>query len=91
MSFLNKIFDFIKGLATRAGLNTFLKKYQKLAIEQIEKLAETNSGKPFDEWWDEAFAAVKAELQKDGATFKDNWVAIALNLAYEVFKADKEA
>ena len=88
MSLLSKIFDFIKGLVTRPGLHTFLQKYQTEAIKIIENLAQVNSGKGLNDWWDTAFSEVKAMVTADGRSISDNWVAIALNLAYEVYKAE---
>lgn len=90
MSLLGKIFDFIKGLVTRPGLHTFLQKYQAEAVKVIENLAQVNSGKGFNEWWDAAFTEVKAMVTADGKNVADNWVSIALNLAYEVYKAEAE-
>lgn len=89
MSVLGRIFDFIKGLFTRPGLNTFLKKYQSEAIKVIENLAQVHSGQGLNEWWDQAFAEVKAMVTADGKNIADNWISIALNLAYEVFKAEQ--
>ena len=88
MSLLGRIFEFIKGLATRPGLHTFLQKYQAEAVKVIENLAHVNSGKGLNEWWDSAFSEVKAMVMADGKNISDNWVSIALNLAYEVYKAE---
>jgi hypothetical protein len=89
MSLLGKIFDFLKRLATRPGVHTFLQKYQQKAIEVVERLAAVNSGQSFDAWWDQAFAEFKALVEADGKAVHDNWLAIALNLAFEVYKAQR--
>lgn len=88
MSLLSRIFDFIKGLVTRPGLHTFLQKYQSEAVKLIEQLAHVNSGKGFNDWWDQAFSEMKAMVTSDGKSISDNWVAIVLNLAFEVYKAE---
>lgn len=90
MSLLSKIFDFILGLATRPGLHTFLKKYQQAAVEILERLAAVHDGKGLNEWWDAAFAEVKALVTADGKNISDNWIAIVLNLGYEIIKAQSE-
>jgi hypothetical protein len=91
MSLLSKIFDFIKSLVTRPGVHTFLQKYQQKAIEVIERLSEVNNGAPLDKWWDSAFSEFKAMVQADGHELHDNWIAIALNLGYEVFLGHKQS
>lgn len=90
MSVFGKVWNFIKTLFVRAGLDKFLKKYQQKAIMLIGELAEVRSGQGLHEWWDEAFAAVKAEIEKDTSQWRDNWVAILINLAFEVIKAEQE-
>jgi len=89
MSVLSKIFNFIKSLVTRAGLDVFLKKYQAAAIQIVAELAAVNSGVGFHEWKDAAFEKFKAMLIADGVAIKDNWLSIALSLAFEVYKAEK--
>lgn len=89
MSVLSKIFNFIKSLVTRAGLDVFLKKYQAAAIQIIAELATVNSGAGFHEWKDQAFEKFKTMLVADKVDIKDNWLTIALSLGYEVFKAEK--
>lgn len=86
----SKIFDFIKGLVTRAGLSDFLKKYQALAIQVITELATVNSGQGFHEWRDDAYAKFAALLKADKVEIKGTWITIILNLAYEVFLGEKE-
>lgn len=90
MSLFSAIWDFIKGLATRPGATTFVKKYQQKAIEIVERLAEVNKEVGLNVWWDQAFNEVKAMVQADGHDFHDNWIAIVLNLGYEVFLGQKK-
>lgn len=89
MSLISKIFSFIKTLATRAGLDTFLKKYQATAIQVVEDLAIVHSGVGFHEWQSVAFEKFKTLLEADKVEIKGTWMTIALNLAYEVFLAEK--
>lgn len=90
MSILSKIFNFVKTLVTRAGLDTFLKKYQAAAITIIEELSTIHDGASFHEWKDEAFEKLKGMVAADGKEIKDNWLTISLSLAFEVFKAQQE-
>jgi hypothetical protein len=90
MSLLGRIFDFIKGLFTRPGLNDFLHKYQAKAIDVIENLAKAHDSQGLDLWWDDAFAQFKGLVQADIKNVHDNWLTIALSLAYEIYKAEKE-
>ncbi len=90
MALFSAIWDFIKGLLTRPGLHTFLKKYQTVVIHKLEELAEANSGQSFNDWWDSAFGEIKAMVTADGANIRDNWIAIVMNLAWEVIKAKQE-
>lgn len=91
MALLSKIFDFIKGLMTRPGLHTFLEKYQHTITTKVEELAQVNSGQGLNQWWDSAFAEIKAMVTADGKSVADNWLAIAINLAWEVVKAEQQS
>ena len=90
MSIFSKVWGFIKSLVTRSGLNDFLKSYQSDALAIIERLADVHSGEGLHQWWDEAFAEMKAKVQADTENVKDNWLSLSLSLAYEVFKGEKE-
>jgi hypothetical protein len=84
----SKIGDFFKHLfiKVRPGLEDFLRKYEQLAIEEVRKLSEVHGCAGLHEWRDEAFAALKAAVEKDLKDVADNWVSILLHLAYESIK-----
>ncbi len=71
----------------RPGLEAFAKKYEKLALDEVTKLAEVNSGKGLHEWEQDAFTAIKTEVLKDTKEVNDNWIGILIKFAYEDVKA----
>ena len=87
MNIFERVFQFLKHLVTRPGFQDFLAKYEQQAVELIMKLAAIHNNAGFAEWKDEAFAQLKA----DTGELHDNWIAIAIHLAYETFKAGQAA
>lgn len=90
MAVLGRIFDFIKSLFTRPGLHTFLKKYQVVVTQKLEELATLHDGQGLNDWWDTAFSEIKALVQADTHNIKDNWIAIIINLGWEIVRAEQE-
>lgn len=78
-----KVFNFIKGLFVRAGLDQFLQAHIDLAVSTLAQLMAVNDNAGLHEWRDQAFASLKAQLRTD----KDNWLVILIHLAYENLKA----
>ena len=83
MSIFSKIWGFLHHLATRPGLKQFLSKYEKLALEEVVKMAKVHSGEGMHAWRDEAWGALKVLTQSD----RDNWVSLLLALVFETIKA----
>lgn len=83
MNIFAKVWNFLKKLVTRPGLDQFLGAYIQLATQIVQQLALVNNNQEFHAWKDQAFAAVKAQTGQ----LKDNWVAILIHLAYENLKA----
>lgn len=83
MNFFKKVFDFIKGLFTRPGLDKFLSKYIEVGIQVVSRLALVNNNQDFHLWKDEAWAEVK----RITGEVKGNWIAILVALAFEQIKA----
>lgn len=87
MNFFKKVFDFIKGLFTRPGLDRFLSKYIEVAVEVVSRLAFVNNNEDFRLWQDEAWK----EVQRLTGEVKGTWIAILIHLAYENIKAKSES
>lgn len=84
---LKKVFGFSKVFYVRAGLDQFFNSHMADILVIITKLAAVNNNAAFAEWKDQAFDEVKA-LTK---TAQDNWIAIAIHTAYELFKASNSS
>lgn len=87
MNFFKKVFDFIKGLFTRPGLDKFLSKYIDDAVDIVSRLALVNNNQDFRLWQDSAWK----EVQKATGELKGTWIAILIHLAYENIKARSES
>lgn len=87
MDFFKKVLKFIARLFVRQGLDKFLRDYIDLAIEILQALREVHSGEDFHRWRDEAFMAIKNQIELHERTIRDNWIAILMGLAWEVIKA----
>lgn len=88
---MSKIFDWfkkvflgIKFIYFRFGMDKFLSQYIEVAIEILVDLAKVNSNAAFHEWEQQAFQKLKDRIGKPVA---DTWIAILINLAWEVLKA----
>ena len=80
---LKKAFGFAKVWYVRAGLGKFLDQHVATALQIIMRLAVVNNNAAFHTWQEQAFQ----ELKAIAGNVSDNWIAIALNTAYELFKA----
>lgn len=80
------IFNWVKTLFSRPGLQQFLQKYIEDATVLITSLAMVHSNADFHKWKDEAFAKAK-ERYGEG---KDNWIALLIGFAFEAYKAKME-
>ena len=78
-----KLFDWLKKIFTRPGLQPFLAQYLALAVEVVTELAKVNNNAEFHAYRDVAFSKLKKLL---GET-KDTWIVILVHLAYEEYKA----
>jgi len=87
MSVFSKIWNFLKGLISRPGLQQFLAKYMAVAVRLLKDLADTHSNQEFHEWKDLAFR----ELQAITGELKGNWISILIGLAYEELKARNQS
>lgn len=83
MSWFSKVWNFIKSLITRPGLDRFLAKYMVMAVTLLTDLASVNSNTEFHLWKDKAFI----ELKRLTGEMKDNWIVILIALAFEELKA----
>lgn len=82
-NFFEKIFDFLKHLVTRPGLQQFLQKYEQQAVQLVTELASVHNNADFKVWYQEAFEKAQADFNET----KGTWISILINLAYESFKA----
>lgn len=82
-NWLSKIWNFLKGLLTRPGLQQFLAQYMVTAVKVLSDLAKVHSNEEFHQWKDAAFV----ELQRVTGEIKGNWISILIGLAYEELKA----
>ena len=78
-----KILGFFRSIVARPGFKEFVAKYEEQALSIVAQLASVNNNAAFAEWKDQAFAALK----RVAGDAKDNWVAIAIHIAYETLKA----
>lgn len=85
MNWFKKFISWLKGLATRPGLDTFLSQYIDLAKTIIARLAEVNNNQGFDQWKDQAWKEVQAATGE----LRGTWIAILIHIAYEHYKARK--
>jgi len=85
MNWFKKFIGWIKGIATRPGLDKFLSRWLELAVAEAGKLAEVNNNLEFHEWKDELFERVKGLTGE----VKGTWIAILIHIAYENLKAKK--
>ncbi len=84
--FFSKIWGFFAGLATRPGLDTFLKKYMDLAISIVAELQQVHTNADFHVWKDLAWERLKLRTGE----LRGNWIAILVSLAFESLKAKQE-
>jgi len=80
------IFNWVKSLFTRPGLQQFLQKYIEDATILVSSLAMVHNNAEFHQWKDEAFAKLKERLGEG----KDNWIAILVAFGFEAYKAKLE-
>ncbi len=75
------IYNFLKGLFTRPGMQAFLQRYMDDAEKLIEDLATKHDNAGFYNWRDEAFELAKERYNEVRGT----WITILLNFAYEAY------
>lgn len=80
---LKKVFGAGKDLYVRLGLGKFFDAHLPAALAIISRLATVNNNAEFKEWYQDAFEELKAVTKET----KGTWIAILLNAAYEIFKA----
>lgn len=85
-NFFTKIWGIFKGLTTRSGLDTFLKKYMDLAVTIVGDLQAVNNNADFHAWKDIAWERLKLQTGE----LRGNWIAILVSLAFESLKAKQE-
>ena len=86
--FFVSLFNFFKKFVTRSGLADFLKENEDIVFDVVFELAKVRSNQGFDHWKDQAFERVRDRIRlKTGKIVPDNWIAIAIHLGYEAFKA----
>lgn len=90
LNWLKKLFGFAKRFVVRAGLDAFLKRYENIAIEIVKNLFTVNSNQSFHEWKDQAFDQLKSRAALDKKEIADNWVSLAISLAFETVKSSME-
>jgi hypothetical protein len=68
-------------------LDRFLGHYLPVAVEIVFELAIVHNRDSFHEWKEVARLRLMSRIRADGFVIRDNWIQIALALAYENLKA----
>lgn len=85
--FLTWFANFFRTFAVRSDLDHFLGRYLPVAVEIVFELAIVHSRDSFHEWKEVARLRLMSRVRADGLVIRDNWIQIALALAYENLKA----
>mgnify|MGYP001591859849 CR=1 FL=1 len=70
----------------RNGLNQFLGKYERLAVNVVARIGDVKNNEGFHSWKDQAREEFIKQAKLDIKTLNDNWIAIILSLAFEHYK-----
>lgn len=87
-SVIVKVFKGTLQFAWRSGLDDFMSRYLPVAIDELMKLAQTNSNAEFREWEQAAFNRLRAIVEADGRRYADNWIVLLKGFAFEALKAN---
>ncbi len=67
-----KVGGYVLKLVAREGRRAFEKRYGELTMQTLVSLV-ARRGAGLDGVWDEAFAAIKAQVLADGVRYTDTW------------------
>lgn len=79
------IWNILKRIVTRAGLDRFIFDHWDEAVDIVEDLARLYPDVPFHQWKDEAWRRIAIATGCE----KGNWITALLTFAYEAFIAKK--
>lgn len=84
MNIFAKIWNWLKKLKTRKGLDVFLKSWIDFAIVEARRLQEVNDNQDFHLWKDQLFESIRRRTGE----LKGTWISILIHLAYEQLKSE---